>query len=123
MNNLRKFWLAVSIIGVPFLILFFRDVIPSEEEQFEMAIRSYSIMEFEGIVINKFIDEDEHLSQKIMLGKDGVSKAVVFDIETSGIYDFIEIGDSLMKENESLMIRVIRNDLDTMLKMSFTDSQ
>jgi hypothetical protein len=123
MKNTTKFFIAVFIIGLVFILLWLGDVVPSGEEQFKKAVKAYELMEFDGVVTNKFIDKDEHNYQKLILKKDSVSKAVVLNIETSGMYDFVEIGDSLKKERESFLVRVVRADLDTMLIMKFIESQ
>lgn len=116
---LFRIWLLVSLIGLVIILLWFKNIIPTPEEDINMAVNAYKTDEFNGVVIDKFIDRNEHNFKKVFINENNTQRVILFDIETSGVYDFFSIGDSITKHKGSLQIRVIRNDLDTTLQMEF----
>ncbi|MGC9342622.1 MAG: hypothetical protein ACP5E3_07985 [Bacteroidales bacterium] len=116
---LFKIWLIVSLIGLVIILFWFINIIPTAEEDIHMAVNAYKIDEFNGVVIDKYIDKNEHNFKKVIINENNTRRVVLFDIEISGVYDFFMVGDSIAKDKGNLQIRVIRNDLDTTLQMEF----
>lgn len=60
--------------------------------------------EFQGVVVNKFLDEKEHMYPMIILENylDTISYNLVNDV--SGLYQHIEIGDSVSKHVERMKL-------------------
>jgi hypothetical protein len=116
---LFKIWLILSLIGLVIILFWFKNIIPTPEEDIHMAVNAYKIDEFNGVVIDKYIDKNEHNFKKIIINENNTRRVVLFDIEISGVYDFFMVGDSIAKDKGNLQIRVIRNDLDTTLQMEF----
>lgn len=122
MKVLFRIWLALSFVGMILLLFWIKSVIPTDEEELNSAVNAYRMKEYNGVVIDKFIDRDEHNFKKIIVNEDNMKKTLLFNIETSGIFDYFEVGDSIIKRNGSLQVRVLRHDLDTVLKMEFVES-
>lgn len=118
---LFRIWLVLCLIGLVIVSFWFRNITPKAEEEINQAVNAYRQEEFQGTIIKKFIDRNEHNFNKVIITEDQDIRTVLFDIETSGIYDYFEIGDSIIKEAGTLQIRVIRHDKDTVLKMKFVD--
>lgn len=70
----------------------------------------------EGRVVNKFLNEKEHLYPT--LNMTGTLRNYSF-LDKSRFYNFVEIGDSLIKEKGSLDIRLIRSNLDTIITIDY----
>lgn len=79
-------------------------------------------------VLKKFIDSTEHNYPTIVIFEyDTIFKKVVnweeelvfFDHEKSGFYDYVRVGDSIIKEKNSMDIRVIRGNKDTVFTIDY----
>ncbi|HRW21694.1 MAG TPA: hypothetical protein PLO05_09845 [Bacteroidales bacterium] len=124
MNRLKplfRIWLVLCIIGLVVVSIWFRNITPKAEEEINQAIDAYKKEEFQGTIIKKFIDKNEHSFKKVIITENQDKRTILFDIETSGIYDYFEIGDSIIKEKGTLEVRIIRHDLDTILEMKFVE--
>lgn len=118
---LFKIWIFVSVVGLIIIFFWFKSVIPTVEEDINMAVNAHQVEEFNGVVINKFIDKNEHNFKKVIINDNNTKGTILFDIETSGVYDFFKVGDSIVKHKGNIQIRVIRNDIDTTLQMKFAN--
>jgi hypothetical protein len=97
-------------------------MIQSPEEAIGLAVDNYRTEEYRGVVTNKFIDKKGHNLKKIIVEENNKERVIMFDpIETSGVYSYFEIGDSLIKNLGSLQVRVIRNQTDTTIQMKFVE--
>ncbi len=81
----------------------------------------FLVQEYNGIIIDKYIDENQHNFKKIIINEEFKKRTILFNIEIGGIYEYFEIGDSIIKQSGSLQVRIIRQDLDTTLLMKFVD--
>lgn len=95
-----------------FLIWLFSD---SKECNYEKEIKGFEI---NSRVKDKFLDKNSHLNPTIILYRN-TQKIVFTSSEKSKFYDFVEIGDSLIKERGSLDIRLIRSGLDTVITVGY----
>ena len=123
MRSLAKVYIVLAVVGLIVIYFWFKSLSSSDDEEYNSAINAYKADQYDGVVVNKYIDKNQHNYKKVILDELGSEKVLLFNIETSGVYDFFEVGDTLIKENGSFYIRVIRNDLDTLLKMKFVGSQ
>jgi len=119
MKILLKIWVITSIIGLFVIVFWLSQMIQSPEEAIGLAVDNYRVEEYKGVITNKFIDKKEHNLKKVFIRENNKQRLILFDIETSGVYSYFEIGDSLIKNRGSLQIRVIRNKIDTTLQMKF----
>ena len=115
--------MVLCIAGIPLILFWFKSIIPTHEEHRNSVLRSYKSLKYEGVVINKFRDLDEHNFRKVIIKENNTSRTVLFNNQTSNIYDYIEIGDSIIKEESSFQIQVFRNGQDTVLVMRYDDAQ
>lgn len=76
---------------------------------------------YSGVVIKKFIDRQKHDYRTLVIEKDGKVHVVIFSFVTDGLYEFIEVGDTLHKKSGTLDLRLKRKDLDTLIKMQIFD--
>ncbi len=75
---------------------------------------------YEGIVTEKYIDKYTHENPMIIIRNQIFGdKKKDFVFQSSILFDFIKIGDTITKENECLLINLKRKNLDTMIKLDF----
>lgn len=64
-----------------------------------------------GVVFDKFLDSSNHLTKTINIE---VESSKYYDItvplEKSGFFESIQIGDSIFKNNNSLIVIIVRRD-------------
>jgi hypothetical protein len=104
--------LILSIIK-SFLILLFIVIVlintsrnvqcSKEEEATKMIIK--------GKVIRAFLDSTHHSYETLDFVMDGEEKrSYIFLFEKSGCFEYLEPGDSITKEPQSLVLKVFRNN-------------
>lgn len=77
---------------------------------------------YSGVVIKKFIDRQKHDYRTIIIEQDDNKEhVVIFSFVMEGLYEFIEVGDSLHKKSGTLDLRLKRKDLDTLITMKIFD--
>jgi hypothetical protein len=76
---------------------------------------------YTGVVIKKLINREQHNYRTIIIEQDDKEQVVLFSFVTGGLYEFIEVGDTLSKKSGSLDLRLKRKDLDTLITMQIYD--
>jgi len=77
-------------------------------------------MEYEGKVIKKYLDTANHYSRTILLVDSlGEGQSIIDNFDNSGFYDYVNAGDSIVKEKESLDVTVFRDGRDTVFNIRF----
>ena len=114
----RQFILA--LIGIPIILIFLRVVQKDSSISYEEFINRYRTEEYSGLVIAKYIDRDEHNYQKVILKHEYGERILLFNHETGGLFNYIEVGDSLVKKNGTLDVNILRENFDTTITMRFT---
>jgi|SRR5690606_9468421 len=89
-----------------------RKLVPNKK-----ASEYYSEDQYYGIVMDKFIDREQHNYKTIIIRNENYERSVLFDFEIGGLYEFIEIGDSISKNVNSLDFQLVREGLDTIMPM------
>lgn len=69
-------------------------------------------LEIKGVVLTKYLDEKSHMHETINVENNGVTLKVIIPNEYSGLYQFIQKGDSIFKEENSLHCKVKRAQKD-----------
>ena len=113
--------LTYSIAATIVIIGWFFIITPSKREFAIKIIDSYEQEKFTGTIINKYIDKNEHSFNKIIIQEDNRERTLLFDQEIGGIYNFFNVGDSIVKKEGSLKVRVKRGKLDTVIIMKFLE--
>jgi|TARA_R100000541_G_scaffold54364_2_gene62844 hypothetical protein len=85
------------------------------------ASEYYKEYTYSGLVTNKFIDSEQHNYRTVIIRNDEKSDIFLLDFETSGLFEFIQVGDSIFKKKNSLNLRLKRYQLDTIIKMQIYD--
>lgn len=77
-------------------------------------------IEFKGILNKKYLDDKNHMAKTIeMLNGDKKFISTFLTLEQSNFFKVIKEGDSLVKEKESLNMKVVRNSQETDYLLDF----
>lgn len=76
---------------------------------------------FSGVVSKKFIDWEQHGFKKVVLVNQSETREIRLDYEWMELFKFIKVGDSVTKEKKTLDMRLTRNELDTMIRLNFSN--
>ena len=107
------------IVGTILLIHFFPNwFLPSIEEQRKEVIYFYRTKNFVGIVSNVFIDSSMGLSKTVVIREKKMTTNNSFDFDSSGLYEFLKIGDSIKKNKGDLFVKIKRGNLDTIINFN-----
>ena len=114
---MKKFNIILGLIGVIGLAFFIGTADPKVD--CESLIQNEKSDEYRGVIIEKYIDQNQHMYEKVILDKSPGTDVILLDWETSGFFDFLKIGDSISKNPNSLQVNVWRNDKDTIYNLKF----
>lgn len=64
-----------------------------------------------GIIVKKFKDESDHNMKKITILNKNNDFNIAVQGDQSGLYDFINIGDSIYKEKNSMEATIVRDSV------------
>ena len=83
--------------------------------------KDFKSYKYDYLVINKYLDSNEHSYPTLILqdGKgDRFQNQDLID-DNSGLFQFLSVGDSIQKRKGDSVVNVIRNKLDTTIKVNF----
>lgn len=109
------------IFGLFFLKNKLNEDVGLNEDLFIKIAHSYFNKDFDGVVTKKFIDWDNHGFRKIVLVNQTETREVRLDYEWQGLFEFIQVGDSISKEQHNLDMRLRRKGADTMIRLNFSN--
>lgn len=92
----------------------------TQKEFFDKIVYDEYHSNYEGIVTDKYIDKQNHARPIIIIQHQifgDTKKDFVF--QSSELFDFIKIGDTITKKNGSLKFNLKRKNLDTIIKLDF----
>lgn len=108
MTLYRKIWGILYIIGIIGVVIFFISQPSSEKICIQQYEKEKSVY-YDGIVTNKYIDSTEHNYRTIILSN---HKSLWMDWDESGLYEFIEVNDSIVKDTGSYEVRLYRDSIE-----------
>ena len=114
---MKKISLILGLIGVLGIAFFIGTADPKID--CDSLIQNEKSDEYSGVVTEKYIDQDQHMYEKVVLKKDQGSEVILTDWETSGFFDFLKVGDSISKNPNSLQVKIWRNNRDTIYNLEF----
>ncbi len=117
----KKEILFIILIGAGFIItsIFFSKNYKSQEDFYNQAVNEILLESYYGVVVNKFYDKYNHGRNKVIISHNNIENALDFVYEKQEIYNFIKIGDTLIKEKNLLEFQIKRKNLDTVIKLKF----
>ena len=110
----------ISLILGLLTIIFF--IFLAKERSIEDCIRirkTYVNKEYNGIINKKFEDKENHALPTFIIKEENERKIFGSFRDNSGLYEYSQVGDSIIKEKGSLEVKIIRDDEDTIFKLDF----
>lgn len=118
--------LIISALGFAIFFTLFRVFSNSDFSDFFAKNACHTLTErirkikASGIVMNKYLDKKSHMHETIIINSNRKSDFMVkIPNELSGLYEFVEVGDSLFKEEESLEGFVKRDSVIKKFEIDF----
>lgn len=108
------------VFGLFFLKNKLNENIGLNDDLFIKIANTYFIDSFSGVVTKKYFDWDNHGFKKIVLENQKETREVRLDYEWQGLFNFIQVGDSIFKEQHNLDMRLRRKKIDTMIRLNFS---
>ena len=111
-------FLILIIIGILNTIWFFNKNSFSQEEFFNKVVKTSYYRSYDGIVQRKFYLK-EGGRNVFVLEKNGKTLQLDYVYEKPNLYEFMEIGDTLIKRNGTNSVIIKRSELDTTIYLKF----
>jgi hypothetical protein len=119
-----KIWGIFCLVGIIGVSVWFYHKVPAHSYYNSDEIKdSYLKESYNGEVIDKYIDEDQHNYHKIILNEEGNQRTILMDWEKGGLFNIVQVGDTLQKKSDKLEVRLKRKNIDTIIKMLFYNSK
>jgi hypothetical protein len=111
-------FLILLLLGIVTTINLFTKNVVSQEEFFNDLVENSFRESYSGIVKKKYYLR-EGGRDVIVLLKDGLKTRLDYIHEKQNLYEFIEVGDTVIKKNGSNSIIIKRSELDTTIYFKF----
>jgi hypothetical protein len=104
---------SIFIIVVVILILY------SNYSSVNNCIKANKELSFNGHVLRKYIDKKEHENLILeVIDEGGINKKIDLSLDYSGLYEYVQTNDSIVKYSGSLKVMVFRSSFDTILVLN-----
>lgn len=101
-------WGILYFGGIVGVVIFFLSQPSSKELCYQQYEKEKNIL-YSGIVVDKYRDSTDHFDRKIELYK---STKILMEWDESGLYEFIQPNDSIVKDTGSYEVRVYRDSVE-----------
>lgn len=106
-KNIYKFYVVICLVV---LAIWANDKIKnfgSCEDAMEMEL----LIDYSGNIVNKYIDSLNHLARTIKIKNEkGEMKKILMDWDKSGLFDYLDTGDSIVKVLDSYDVQVYKKN-------------
>jgi hypothetical protein len=75
-----------------------------------MFLEGFKREKFSGKIVKKYIDKKQHNYHMLVIQKKEGRDSTFYDTDSSGFYEFVEIGDSIIKIENSNEIKIVNKD-------------
>ncbi|MGD9992554.1 MAG: hypothetical protein AB7S69_04575 [Salinivirgaceae bacterium] len=119
-KEIATFFIVVIVLVV-FYTLFLKSGMNDwfSNNAYETLTRRVKELSIAGYVNDKYIDENSHLHETLVINNSGQSLRLIIPNDKSGLYAYIAIGDSIFKEKESMVCYVKRDGIYTRFEIDF----
>ncbi|MEM0940474.1 MAG: hypothetical protein AAF600_10110 [Bacteroidota bacterium] len=104
---------GIGILFLVFYLIFYRDstvLLVSQKNMCRAKSKALDV-EFSGVLIRKYEDRSDHLKKKVEISSNGgIYKSSFLASEVGGFFEKLIEGDSLVKEKNSLEVRIFRDE-------------
>ncbi len=117
-NYLKILFTIIALVLVIILVNLFG---PDYNEIKNQAYKSLQFDVYRGIVVEKYLDRDNHNYPSIRIMNEQGIQTVRLQLDKSGLYEFIEKNDSIVKEYGSYEVKVYRNNKTKTFTLDYGD--
>jgi hypothetical protein len=115
----------LKVFGIILFALLASIIIPMAQECGFKRNRRFNTefvknVSFIGTVESSFRDRDNHMIPTIIIRKSSNRQVLTFPNDKSGLFDYIQEGDSIFKAKGSLQCRVLRDTLERIFEIDFS---
>lgn len=109
-----------TLISIIFLFVLTACENITQKDFFDKVVYSEYHDKYSGIIVNKSIDEGNHSRRIVELKHNvfGVNKRD-FTFQSLEFFDFLKVGDTLVKDSKSVKVEIKRMELDTVIYLDF----
>jgi len=118
---MKKVYIILFFVLIIFTVIVFLFTKKALEFTSGNPSEYYSNDFYSGVVVKKFIDREQHNYRTIIIEQYDNEYTLIFSFVMGGLYEFIEVGDTLSKKSGTLDLRLNRKDLDTLITMQIYD--
>ena len=108
MKTKTKIWGILYFGGIIVVVIFFLSQPSSQELCYQQYEKEKSIS-YSGIIVSKFRDSTDHFDRKIKLFE---SEKILMEWDESGLYEFLQPNDSIVKDTGSFEVRIYRDSIE-----------
>lgn len=123
-NKLNTVVILKAILAILIVIggVWFIKTREYSDEDYIEVVKMYKRNTYKGRVLDKYMDS-RYYEYITLLEIYNIKTTISMDLEVSGLYDFIQVGDSIIKKSGELQVRIIREseNLDTIYQMKFNN--
>ncbi len=110
-------------LGITFIVLLIRLFLsfPSFNDAACSRFKEFKSYKYDYLVLNKYLDSNEHSYPTLILqdGKGNKFPNQDLIMDNSGLFDFLNIGDSIKKKQGDSLVNVVNSSLDTTIEVDF----
>lgn len=117
--NKKNFVKLISFVALLIVIFVVNYWGPSSEEITNDAYESLRYEKFYGIVQEKFNDRKNHNHPTLILKNEFGEQSILLVRDRSGIYNYVEPGDSISKEYGKYEVHLTRSSRDTVFVLRY----
>ncbi len=118
---LKPLTILVSlIVTIVVSVLWAMENIPTQAENCKKSITFYGNVQYDGLIVDKFIDRHNHMYKTIVIRNNGANGSFFFNGGRENIFEYLALGDSVKKTTGDLFIHINRNGKDTIMEYKFT---
>ena len=121
--NFRRIWNILFYLIIPLAAIIYLILQPSREKTSLEYSNKIKKELYQGLIVEKYIDKKQHYSKVIKIAsKDTIIWVLTYD--KSGLYDYLQEGDSINKAVGSYEVTVFRkNKRDTSFILNYGQNE
>jgi hypothetical protein len=104
------------ILILIFMLSFFYLINYCSDKSFNKKMNE---LKLNGKIVSKYIDKQDHNIPKILIIDKQESITLDLTNESSGLFEFIQEGDSIIKTNNNRKVHVFNSSKDSIFEMTF----
>jgi hypothetical protein len=91
----------------------------TQEDRFNKIVYDEYHWQYHGIIVEKYIDKNDHNRHIIILENNDGRDRRDYTFQSLRLFDFLAVGDSIVKERKSINLNIRRGKLDTIIQLDF----